>query len=255
MTQQAPPLRLQPMSLFIAGLAAAVLVWMLTSPRMHIRDVTVHRAPSSPPPVVSAEVIESFAAQFLGESVFRIDTAAIRNELVAVPGVSDALVRVALDGQLTVTIAYDAPVANWVIGGQSYLVDADGQVLAARYQPDLALTIEDTGAREVTAGAHINLPALLAAHKLQANLPLLRVIPNRIQYSSGSLTIIDHSGRKLQFGDTEQLEPKLVALQAVLEQAMRRGERITSVDLRPIDRPTYRTTLATPIAKSIGEAP
>ena len=78
---------------------------------------------------------------------------------------------------LTVTIAYDAPVANWIIAGQSYLVDADGQILAARYRPDLELTIEDTAAREPAPGEHVNLPALLAAYQLQSNLPLLRVFP------------------------------------------------------------------------------
>ena len=132
MTTDLLPLRIRPFSLLIASLAAAVLVWMLNSPVMHVRNVTVHRAEASPPPVVSAEQIESFVGQFVGEAVFRIDGAAIRDELVRIPGVADALVDVTLNGPLTVTIAYEAPVANWIIEGQSYLVDADGQILADR---------------------------------------------------------------------------------------------------------------------------
>ncbi len=243
------------LSLVIAGLATILLVWMLTSPVMKVRNITVHRAASSPPPVVSAERIESFVGQFVGASVFRVDTAAIREELQEIPGVADALVDVSVDGHLTVTIAYDAPVANWIIGGQSYLVDADGQILAARYRPDLELTIEDTAVREAVPGEHVNLPALLAAYQLQSNLPLLRVFPNRIQYAAGNLTVIDHSGRELRFGSIDQLEPKLVALQAVLERATRRGERIASVDLRPVDRPTYRTSNAPPLISTIGDSP
>ena len=243
------------LSLAIAGLATILLVWMLTSPVMKVRNVTVHRAASSPPPVVSAEQIQDLVGQYVGASVFRINTAAIREELQEIPGVADALVDVAVDGHLTVTLAYDAPVANWIIGGQSYLVDAEGQILAARYRPDLELTIEDTAARETSPGEHVNLPALLAAHQLQSNLPLLRVFPNRIQYSAGNLTVIDHSGRELQFGGIDQLEPKLVALQAVLERANRRGERIASVDLRPVDRPTYRTSNAPPLISTIGDSP
>ena len=243
------------LSLVIAGLATVLLVWMLTSPVMKVRNITVHRAASSPPPVVSAEQIQSFVGQFVGASVFRIDSAAIREELQEIPGVADALVDVSVDGHLTVTIAYDAPVANWIIAGQSYLVDADGQILAARYRPDLELTIEDTAAREPAPGDHVNLPALLAAYQLQSNLPLLRVFPNRIQYAAGNLTVIDHSGRELQFGGIDQLEPKLVALQAVLERATRRGERIASVDLRPVDRPTYRTSTAPPLISTIGDPP
>ena len=243
------------LSLVVAGLTTILLVWMLTSPVMRVRNITVHRAASSPPPVVSAEQIESFVSQFVGASVFRIGTAAIRDELQEIPGVADALVEVSVDGHLTVTIAYDAPVANWIIGGQSYLVDADGQILAARYRPELELTIEDTGVREAAPGEHVNLPALLAAYQLQSNLPLLRVFPNRIQYAAGNLTVIDHSGRELQFGGIDKLEPKLVALQAVLERATRRGERIASVDLRPVDRPTYRTTNAPPLISTIKEPP
>ncbi|MCY4113275.1 MAG: cell division protein FtsQ/DivIB [Chloroflexi bacterium] len=255
MTADPRPWHVHLLSLGIAGLATILLVWMLTSPVLKVRNITVHRAASSPPPVVSAEQIESLVGQFVGASVFRVDTAAIRDELLEIPGVADALVDVAVDGHLTVTIAYDAPVANWIVGGQSYLVDADGQILAARYRPDLELTIEDTGARETAPGEHVNLPALLAAHQLQSNLPLLRVFPNRIQYSAGNLTVIDHSGRELQFGGIERLEPKLVALQAVLERANRRGERVASVDLRPVDRPTYRTTNAPPLISTIGDSP
>lgn len=255
MTTDPRPWHVHLLSLGIAGLTTILLVWMLTSPVLKVRNITVHRAASSPPPVVSAEQIESLVGQFVGASVFRIDTAAIRDELLDIPGVADALVDVAVDGHLTVTIAYDAPVANWIVSGQSYLVDADGQILAARYRPDLELTIEDTGARATAPGEHVNLPALLAAHQLQSNLPLLRVFPNRIQYSAGNLTVIDHSGRELQFGGIERLEPKLVALQAVLERANRRGERIASVDLRPVDRPTYRTTNAPPLISTIGDPP
>ena len=255
MTTDPRPWHVHLLSLGIAGLTTILLVWMLTSPVLKVRNITVHRAASSPPPVVSAEQIESLVGQYVGASVFRVDTAAIRDELLEIPGVADALVDVAVDGHLTVTIAYDAPVANWIVGGQSYLVDADGQILAARYRPDLELTIEDTGARETAPGEHVNLPALLAAHQLQSNLPLLRVFPNRIQYSAGNLTVIDHSGRELQFGGIERLEPKLVALQAVLERANRRGERIASVDLRPVDRPTYRTTNAPPLISTIGDSP
>ena len=255
MTTEPRILHLHLLSLVIAGLATILLVWMLTSPVMKVRNITVHRAASSPPPVVSAERIESFVGQFVGASVFRVDTAAIREELQEIPGVADALVDVSVDGHLTVTIAYDAPVANWIIGGQSYLVDADGQILAARYRPDLELTIEDTAVREAVPGEHVNLPALLAAYQLQSNLPLLRVFPNRIQYAAGNLTVIDHSGRELRFGSIDQLEPKLVALQAVLERATRRGERIASVDLRPVDRPTYRTSNAPPLISTIGDSP
>lgn len=237
------------LSLVIAMLSAGVLIWFLNSPVFHVRDVTVHRADSSPPPAVDPASIESAARPLIGMNVFRIDTSALRRQIRDLPGVADAMVQVRLDGRAAVTVAYEAPVANWVANGQSYLVDASGEVLAEQFEPKVPLTIEDASPSPLAPGDLVNVGALIAAHQLQSNLPLLRVIPSRIRYSVGQLTVVDHAGRELDFGDTSQLDVKLVALHAVLEQANRLGERIASVDLRPIERPTYRTVEAQPLSK------
>ena len=219
-------------SLALAALAAGILVWLLNSAR-----------------------IEAIAGSALGQNVFRLDTNELRERLREFPGVADALVEVAIDGRVSVTVSYQAPVANWVVGEQSYLVNADGEVLAARYQPDLQLTVEDSSSRGVAVGDRINAEALRAAHQLQNNLPFLRVVPSRIQYSAGGLMVVDHAGRELQFGSIDRLAAKLIALQAVLEEASRRGERIASVDLRPVDRPTYRTVDAPPLLSTLDVPP
>ena len=242
-------------SLLLSAVAAGVLVWLLNSPLFLVRDVTVHRAESSPPPVVDPARIEAVAETALAQNVFRVDTDGIEAELRAIPGVADALVAAGIDGRVTVTISYRAPVANWVVLGQSYLVDGDGEILSARYLPDLQLTVEDRSRAAMAPGDRINLDALHAAYQLQNNLPLLRVMPSQIQYSGGGLLVVDHSGLELQFGGTDRMESKLVALHAVLEQASRLGERIASVDLRPVDRPTYRTVDAPPVISTLGAPP
>ncbi len=238
-------------SLVIAGLAASVLIWMLHSPVFDVRNVSVHRADSSPPPAVDLEDIDAAAQRLVGHNVFQIDTNRMREELRELPGVADALVQVRLDGRAVVTVAYEAPVANWVVDGKSFLVNASGEVLAPHFEPDLQLTVEDTSHDRVVVGDLIDVGALFAAHQLQSNLPLLRVIPSRIRYTSSGLTVVDHAGRELEFGDTAQLSAKLTALHAVLEQANRLGERIASVDLRPVERPTYRTVGAPPLITNI----
>ncbi len=251
MTELRASLFTKVLSLVIAAFAAGVLIWLLNSPVFNIRDVTVHRADSSPPPAVDPASIEAAALPLVGENVFRIDTTALQQQIAELPGVADALVQVGIDGRATVTVAYEAPVANWVVNGQSFLVNASGEVLAEQFEPDVPLTIEDESPHSLTPGDQVNVGALYAAHQLQSNLPLLRVIPSRIRYSVGRLTVVDHAGRELDFGDTSHLDAKLVALHAVLEQANRLGERIASVDLRPIERPTYRTVdapaLTTPL--------
>ena len=250
MTEVRTSLFTKALSLLIAAFTAGLLIWLLNSPVFNVRDVVVHRADSSPPPAVNPANIEEAARPLVGTNVFRIDTAALQQEIRDMPGVADALMHVGIDGRATVTVAYEAPVANWIVKGQSYLVNASGEVLAEQFEPDIPLTIEDESPEGLGIGALVNVGALYAAHQLQSNLPLLRVIPSRIRYSAGGLTVVDHAGRELDFGDTSHLDAKLVALHAVLEQANRLGERIASVDLRPIERPTYRTVDAPSLAKS-----
>ncbi len=235
------------LSLVVAMFSAGVLIWLLNSPMFNVRDVAIHRADSSPPPAVDPASIESATRPLIGINVFRIDTRALQQHIRDLPGVADALVQVGVDGRATVTVAYEAPVANWVVNGQSYLVNASGEVLAEQFEPKVPLTIENESLDGLAPGDLVNVSVLIAAHQLQSNLPLLRVIPSRIHYSIGRLTVVDHAGRELDFGDTSQLDAKLVALHAVLEQANRLGERIASVDLRPIERPTYRTVDAPPL--------
>ncbi len=236
------------LSLVIAMISSGVLIWFLNSPVFDVRNVAVHRADSSPPPAVDPASIEAAAHPLIGANVFRIDSNALRQQIRNLPGVADATVRVGVDGRATVTVAYEAPVANWVANGQSFLVNASGEVLAEQFEPKVPLTIEDDSSAPLVPGDLVSAGVLIAAHQLQSNLPLLRVIPSRIRYSAGQLTVVDHAGRELDFGDTSQLDAKLVALHAVLEQANRLGERIASVDLRPIERPTYRTVDAPPLA-------
>lgn len=238
-------------SLLVAAFTAGILVWLFNSPVFDVRDVSVHRADSSPPPAIDSTSIKTAAQSIVGRNVFRVDTNDMRTTLQKIPGVSDALVHLGLDGRATITVSYEAPVANWIVVGQSYLINADGEVLATQFRPELDLTVKDESRTELAPGDLIDVEALLAAYQLQENLPLLRVIPASIHYGISGLSVVDHAGRQLQFGDTRHLASKLVALHAVLEQANRMGERIGSVDLKPIDRPTYRTVDAPPIINSI----
>ena len=130
-------------SLVIAALCAGVLWWMLNSPVFDIRNTSVHRAESSPPPAVDQAVIENVDDSYIGRNVFRINTEQTRENMRQLPGVSDVLVRTGIDGRLTVTVAYEAPVANWKVGDKSYLVNAEGEVLAQRHLNNLALTVWD----------------------------------------------------------------------------------------------------------------
>ncbi|MBM4437546.1 MAG: hypothetical protein FJ029_09985, partial [Actinobacteria bacterium] len=189
----------------VAAAFTGLIIWMVKSPIFAVRAVDVHRADSSPPPVIDPRKIEDVVARLArGANIFRLNAGALRTAVRAQPGVADAIVAVTLDGRVTVTVSYQAPVANWVVAGQSYVVSADGHVLAARYQPDLQLTVEDTSDGTVAPGATVSADALHAAYQLQNNLPFLRVVPTRFRYAPNSLLVIDHSGREILFGSTDR---------------------------------------------------
>ena len=83
----------------------------------------------------------------------------MRTTLQQIPGVSDALVHLSLDGRATITISYEAPVANWIVVGKSYLINADGEVLATQFRPELDLTVRDESRTELVPGDLIGIEA------------------------------------------------------------------------------------------------
>ena len=228
-------------SLVLALGAGVTLIWFLSSPLFTIRSISLIRDYGSPPPLVDEVELASRLSWTVGESIFRLRTTDLSAELEDEPSVRSAAVETRLDGSLIIRVTHRRPVANWQVGEQTFLVDETAALLAAGSDPTLALTVHDLETREPDIGDIVNLTALEAAYILDQNLPLLALEPLHITHSGpAGITVTTVDGVEILFGPSEGLEAKLIALNAVLEDAARQGIAIRSIDLRPIDRPTYK---------------
>ena len=228
-------------SLVLALGAATMLVWLLSSPMFKVSSISLVRDYGSPPPLVDELELASRLSWTHGESVFRLGTQALAAELEEEPSVRSAAIEPHLDGSLLIRVTHRRPVANWQVGETSYLVDETARLLAVGSDPTLGLTIRDLETTEAKVGEIVNLTALEAAYILKENLPLLALEPLHITHSGATgITVTTVEGVEILFGPPESLEAKLVALKAVLDDAARQGIRVRSVDLRPIERPTYK---------------
>ncbi len=222
-------------SLVLALGAGAALIWFLSSPLFTIRSISLIRDYGSPPPLVDELELAGRLSWTVGESIFRLRTVDLSAELEDEPSVRSAAVETRLDGSLIIRVTHRRPVANWQVGEQTFLVDETATLLAAGSDPDLALTVHDLETREPAIGDIVNLTAL------DQNLPLLALEPLHITHSGpAGITVTTVDGVEILFGPPEGLEAKLIALNAVLEDAARQGIAIRSIDLRPVDRPTYK---------------
>ena len=116
----------------LAMLVTAGLVWgAVASPVFGIKSVEVEGARLTGEDAVLA----ALALPAVGPNAFTVATDVLRERLLALPAVADAAVRVGLPGTLRVRIEERVPVLAWQRGGTTYLVDADGRVLADAAAP------------------------------------------------------------------------------------------------------------------------
>ena len=217
------------------------MIWFLSSPMFKVRSIALMRDYGSPPPLIDELELAKQLSWTHGESSFRLGTKALAAQLEEEPAVRSAAVETQLDGSLRIWVTHRRPVANWQVGKTTYLVDETARLLAEGQDPQLALTIRDLEPSTVQVGDQENLTALKAAYSLQLNLPLLALQPLHITHSAAAgITVATTNGVDILFGPPEDLEAKLISLKAVLDDAARQGIRIRSIDLRPIERPTYK---------------
>ena len=227
-----------------AGLGIACIVvtaWMLNASTFNVKTVILDRDDASSPALLDEQALLTDLGWVKGQNVFRLNTAAITAQIEAVPSVQWAYASVGIDGEVRVSISYRKPVANWTVGGKSFLVGGSAILLAEGHDGSLPLTIQEIARTSAQVGDYVNPEALDAAYKLHQNLPIMGVVPATISYSATSgIVVRDASDREILFGPPEYLMAKFIALKAVLDDAARQGEQLQQIDLRPMGRPTYK---------------
>tara|TARA_B100001123_G_C15341978_1_gene1035360 strand:+ start:5800 stop:6534 length:735 start_codon:yes stop_codon:yes gene_type:complete len=228
-------------SLAIALGSLTLIAWFLLSSRFQVHNIQLIRDYASPPPLVDEQVIAENAIIFAGLNVFSLNTNDVAGSLHKDPSIQNVSVETTLDGRLVIRIIHRRPVANWITGSRSLLVDETGLVLAEGSDPRLELSIHTLNEPIAKPGSMVSTKVLEVGALLQRELPLMGIPIDKLSYSATSgLTATTHSAVELLIGPPEKLARKLRSLQVVMDETSRRGEKLRKIDLRPLDRPTYQ---------------
>jgi cell division septal protein FtsQ len=188
--------------------------------------------------VPTAAVLERAALE--GRSLLTLDEQAAARRVEALPWVRRAQVQRWWPSTLAVRVEERQPVAVWVKGGETYLVDEEGRVLDRGVGPGLTVILDrDPGS--VAPGDRVDATALAIARRLQERLPqVMGTSVTGFEYTQqGGLLVITPKGRA-RWGTVADLEYQLAVWKAVLAQAAQLSVPVQHVDLRFGYRPFLR---------------
>ncbi len=225
------------LSLAAALALSAVIVWMLTDPQFTIRNArtAVVGAGIGSIPVDRGQVEELFK---LPQNLFLVSGAATAEQLQQRPAIAWAQVRPQVDGTVALAVQPARAVANWSTGEGLFLLNPEGTALAAGFDPGLGLVFSSPG---TAAGDGIDPAALETGRRLQQTLPGLGFQLAYLQHLPATGMIArTASGALIYLGPPEAIDAKLAALAVVVGHARTNNLRLLHVDLRPIDRPSYK---------------
>jgi cell division protein FtsQ len=225
----------------LAGLGAGV-VWLLTSPRFAVTEVTVVGASRlTPEEIVTASGIGA------GTNLFRLDPTAVASRLMSLPLVRRAdvtrrfpnRVSIAVEERRPFTLAH-AGRLHWIdehgvsLGAESRAVAPEVPVITGLGAADLAVTGD--GARSPRLAAGISLLRVL----LRSEPTLLRQISEIDVSRPDGPVLYTVDGVEVRLG-AEDWEARLGRLQGVLAQVRAGGDAVSAIDLRFRDQVVLKT--------------
>lgn len=222
---------------FVIGVLVVVLIALYNMPMFRVSGVQVRGTSAVP----AAQVLK--AANLEGRHIFEVSDRMVADSLVSIPRIK----RVAVDREppntIVLTIEERKPWAIWQAGTSKYIIDDEGVVL------DVSTAVSTTlpvlvygGGGAIKPGARVQPEPVRLALQLDKALPeRLKVRAKRFEYSeNGGLLVITDAGWQARFGTADDLEYKLAALQAIVEDARARKQTFSAVDLRFGPRPFIR---------------
>jgi len=175
----------------------------------------------------------------LGRSVFAVDSDVVARRVAALPGVQRSDVHTEAPGTIVVRIEERQPVLIWEAADQSFLVDADGDVLG---QPDTAAS---RPLPRLQAVPGVPIPVIggrVADGPIRAAVALNARLPAETGLTEAAITLDPVAGLIVQtgtwravVGNDELLGKKLAILKQILAQ-----RSWTEADLRDPERPVVR---------------
>lgn len=217
------------------GLAVFILYTLLYSPAFEVRQVIVQDNL-----IVDEETVAGIA-DIAGRNVFRLNSDDVRERLASLPQVESVEVLPRLPDIVVLRVRERQAAYTLRREDRSYLLAADGTVLAEGAEVPGAITIQDAGGRDLQPGERIGQDLLTATERLKSWLPdKTGLSVQEFQYSPGEgLSLTSDSGYRVVFGSGENLGAKLATLQSILEQ-LPADSPVQYIDLRTAGRPSVR---------------
>lgn len=216
----------------VAGVVAAALAWLLLlSPVLALDADEVNVRVEGDRAVVDASAVSAILTDLAGTPLPRLDTVAVRREVLDVPGVRAASVTRSWPHGVLVTVVARDPVAAVPEGGGYALLDADGvQVGRSDDAPDdlpvLTVPLDDPAAMTAVLLVLQQLPSDLAADVVAAS------AENR---DAVQLSLSD--GTTVEWGSADQS-----ALKAAVVRTLRASKEAAGVKVYDVSAPTLPIT-------------
>jgi cell division protein FtsQ len=182
------------------------------------------------------------AAGANGRNLFWIRRSELSQRLRQLPPVESADVVLEMPDRLRIEVKERDPVAVWQAVEIPFLVDRDGLVLAARPANRPLSVIVDTSNQSLLPGNKVNANVVRSVSTLDRMLSeVFGPQAREYQYSPDSgLNVVQTVGPRLVFGDGDDLEFKIAAVQTMVRDLEANQITAQLIDVRFDDRPYYR---------------
>jgi len=222
--------RLRRLALLALLVALAVGAWWLyQSPLLRIHEVTVEGTRLLDPEELAA------VANLRGDSVIFPDTGGARERLESVPMVRSVSFERAWPRGMRVIVQERRAWGFWEVGGERHVIDEDGFVLE-RVLPDEGAPV----IRHLEAADSLEVGDRVDPDAVNLTRQLFELAPQRLGLAMVAVEFRDRDGitaifdgdLRVTFGDGGDLDYKMAALRALLEQTRQQGVEVRTVDLR-----------------------
>ena len=232
--------RLRWRRLFFAACLLATLAGTLAlyrSPLLRVGEVEVVGAKNLTPQQITE------LAGLEGASMFSAPLAEAEARIVALPLVKGVKARLAWPNKVRIEVVERAPWGYWDLAGTSYVIDADGVVLADVKPAKGAPVVHDAGAPALlSVGDRVDTDAVRLAEALLSSVPKqLSLGVARFEYTpEHGLSLTTDANYRIVMGDGQDLDYKMAAWKAVEEDIGRGSMAGHVLDLRFRDHPSFQ---------------
>ncbi|HXG35710.1 MAG TPA: FtsQ-type POTRA domain-containing protein [Dehalococcoidia bacterium] len=219
----------------LAVIASGVLLYY--SPLLRVQEVQVVGAENSDPAQLAA------LADLDGRSMFNLPLETAERRMAQLPLVKQVKAERVFPNKVRIAVLERRPIGYWESAGQVYVIDEEGVVLEGIQPPEGALHIVELTPRgPLGPGERVDPDAVALAQYLAVEAPArLGLTVTGLEFNPASgLTIATDAGYRVVFGDSQSLEFKLQAWQAIEQELGRDAMTGKTLDLRFGNRPSLR---------------